>query len=227
MIIAKTTDQTLGKLLREDKPVRQRNEGATWGFVLYLAPIDNLWSQYGEDLDTVIVHRAYDAFTMLLDSKCSMDYACILHDRDIKDDGTSDKPHIHLIIKYNHKVSDKYAIKHINDMVGAICTECTYAEIIRDPRWYIEDYMIHNGYPDKYQYSPDDRTIHGTPWEKTYQDFLNLVMECDNFATLCMVCRDDKSLSKLLVKHCYFAKTFYQETNDARRDNSNNRRAVC
>lgn len=205
----KRTDDTQGKLLRKQEP-----KSNSWSYNLYLSQIDDNW----ENLGYSEIHRAYDIFLNYAKHKVGYAYACILHDRDKQEDGQDKKPHIHFIVRLNHNVTLSWAIRYINDMFGTVCTECVYAEVPYKLEHYIDEYLLHIGYLDKYQYDRQDLTINGSMFDISYQDFMTIIGSCETFRDAYTVCQADKTLSKMFVKHCYFVRSVF----DGNRSNNNN-----
>lgn len=75
--------------------------------------------------------------------------ACILHDKDIKEDGEQKKPHYHLILTFEGVKSLKQ-VKAITDELKA-----TQPFVCQDLKAYTR-YLVHADNPDKYQYSQND-----------------------------------------------------------------------
>lgn len=206
------------KNVENDAGVRRREPKTNcWSFNLYLSEIDGHWQNCGY----AEYQRAFRVFKEYARVKCDLPHAFILHDRDKLENGEDDKPHVHYVIKLNHNVSLSWAINYINHTFGSVCTECKYAEPCYNLRHYVDDYMIHNGYPDKYQYMAADRTISGDLFETSYMDFMSIVMSCESFTQAQEVCATDEKLCKLFIKHCYFVKTqFMERANDGRNNNN-------
>lgn len=98
-------------------------------------------------------------------------YAMILHDRDMKDDGTFKTPHIHL-------VADMKSAKRLSTFLGEIATLLDLNPLAVSIEKYVSfeaalQYLIHKNDTDKYQYS-EERIIHNIE-----KDNFRLYMDCD------------------------------------------------
>lgn len=88
-----------------------------------------------------------------------------LHDKDLKDNGTSKKPHYHVIVLFEGGKSP--------DLVQEICDYCGgangYVEVIIDKRKAIR-YLSHIDHPHKFQYSRYDYVCSGVTVSKYFDD---------------------------------------------------------
>lgn len=200
----KRSDETMGKLLPEKK--KREPTSAMWECIIYLSEIDGR-----DNLSYADIRRAYDNFKTLVDIKIGISCAYILHDAD-----ENEKPHIHFVARLNHFVGLKWWMEYVQDAFGAVCTDITpvLCSPVRDIRHYVEDYFIHRGYPDKHQYSPDERVIKGSLYDVSYSDFMQLVMSSNSFAEVAANCAGDEKLAKLFIKNSYFVKTWFYENNN-------------
>lgn len=216
----KRTDETMGKLLRQREP-----ESATWSFVFYLVEIDDLWNiGICGDYD---IQKAFSHFREVCRVKCGYTYSYILHDKDKKQDDieVDDKPHIHFVVKFNHKVSYSWALRFANVTFGSVITPCDYAEVPYDVEHFIKEYYLHEGYtgtlyPYHHKYDVTEVFSSGNMFEYSYQDFIMIVSSCDCFKSAMEICMQDKKLSKMFVKHCYFVKTMFGEMNNGNNNNN-------
>ena len=79
------------------------------------------------------------------------DYAYILHDSDIKDDGTPKKPHWHVALRLKDSTDSKYIAKEFN-------VSEQYIERVKGKWVDMLMYLTHENAPEKYRYSVDDVT---------------------------------------------------------------------
>jgi len=75
-------------------------------------------------------------------------WAYVLHDRDVKEDGTPKEPHYHVLIWLNNAYDSKYVAQWFG-------VQEQYIERIKSDVG-AEEYLIHANAPDKFQYSHDD-----------------------------------------------------------------------
>ena len=182
----KRTDDTQGKALKQEP------KSASWSYVLYLSEIDDIW----ENIGYAEIRRAYLVFKEYVKHKIGYPHAYILHDKDKEDNGDDKKPHIHIVVNFNRAVSLSWAIKYINDMLGSICTSCVYAEVPYNVKHYINEYLLHIGYIEKYNYSNDELITYGSLYELSYADFGQIIMSCETFSQAQDVCMQDERLTK-------------------------------
>lgn len=169
-----------------------------------------------EDMDT---QKAYETFIERMNATTS-DVCFILHDKDKDDDGKIKKPHIHILKRFKKAVTDTYCLEWLKRSVGDAITETTVnaIQVCEVPEEY-EKYLIHSDGGDvgtyrddgKFRYNPAQRVTLGKIRSLTYSDFIMVVMASENFKGLVEMCKEDDDLSKLLVKHSYFAMTYYKE----------------
>ena len=79
------------------------------------------------------------------------DYAYILHDSDLKDDGTPKKPHWHVALRLKYATNSKYIAEAFNvkeQYIGRV--KGKWVDVLM--------YLTHENAPEKYQYSVDDVT---------------------------------------------------------------------
>lgn len=78
----------------------------------------------------------------------SYDYACILHDKDISDDGNLKKPHFHVVLRFQNAVWS-------SSICSELGIETNYIQKARNlPNALL--YLIHANDPDKVQYNISD-----------------------------------------------------------------------
>ena len=91
-------------------------------------------------------------------SNCPFTCAYIWHDKDVKDDGTPKKKHMHVVYKIPVKRS-----------VGAVAKELQinpcYIDTCNSEQKSLL-YLIHRGWQDKYQYDPDEVKGNGALYER-------------------------------------------------------------
>lgn len=89
---------------------------------------------------------------------CPFTCAYIWHDKDIKDDGSLKKKHLHAVIKYPVKKNVRCVAKElqINPCYVDTCTSEQKSLL----------YLIHRGWQDKYQYEPDEVQGNGSLYER-------------------------------------------------------------
>lgn len=78
------------------------------------------------------------------------DFAYILHDKDIKDDGSCVEPHIHLMLRFNDSVPTTAILSHFKGV-------CDIQHLQRMKSWNSAiAYLTHSNAPTKHKYSDTD-----------------------------------------------------------------------
>lgn len=79
-----------------------------------------------------------------------VDYVRMLHDKDLKDDGTPAKPHYHYVVSFENAKS----ISAANKYFGSMGIESRFVQVIEDAKERKRSirYLAHLDHPDKYQY---------------------------------------------------------------------------
>lgn len=90
-------------------------------------------------------------------------YAFILHDKDVKDNGDLVEPHYHIVIYTNNAMTCSAVLKLFEGH-----SENTFIEVVRN-KSAINDYLIHKDKNEKYQYPVSDITYS----DKKYFDNLS------------------------------------------------------
>lgn len=85
----------------------------------------------------------YDYSKVLCDIVNNYEFAYILHDKDLDDNGELKKSHCHVMVNFKTPrkesfIKNRFCVKHIE----SVSSEKSYLE-----------YMLHLGYDDKYQYN--------------------------------------------------------------------------
>lgn len=99
--------------------------------------------------------------------RSSYDYALILHDKDVNENGELKKPHYHVIITFSNARSQTSVAKELG-------IEVNYLQVCRN-RDSALLYLVHHGSSDKFQYSIDD--VEGTLKSRLKQIY---VKKCDD-----------------------------------------------
>lgn len=96
-------------------------------------------------------------------AKCPFSCAYIWHDKDLKDDGTPKKKHLHFVLKRPIKTNVSVIAKElqINSCYIDTCNNESKSLL----------YLIHRGWDEKYQYDPDEVKGNGA----LYVRFMTLV----------------------------------------------------
>lgn len=164
--------------------------------------------------------KAYDTFISRIKAAGGDNIAFMMHNKDVHNvDGKYlyKKTHIHVIKRFEKAVSAKYAAEWLRRSVGDCITDTDYKAFrpVEDLRAAL-DYLYHKGAPlddyddnGKYGYCPDDVGMIGRVLPIGYADFMALVFECGGFVELSQRCRESEEMARMLVKHCYFARSFY------------------
>lgn len=114
----------------------------------------------------------------LCDLNCSH-YALSLHDKDVDDDGTLKKAHIHCILRFGNKKSCSQIMKMFGEKMARpfIFIEDEFC------RYY--DYLTHKDETDKYQY-PEDQIVTDdiSYWVREYENHIRDPTDGDNVAEM-------------------------------------------
>ncbi len=130
----------------------------------------------------------------LCDLNCSH-YAISLHDKDVNDDGTLKKAHIHCILRFGRSIPCSKIMK-------------MFGEKMARPFIYIEDefcryydYLTHKNEVDKYQY-PEDQIVTDdiSYWKREYENHIRDPTDGDNVAEQIINDIIDTRPSRELVK---------------------------
>lgn len=205
----------MGKLLNnnDDNGGSKKSSGggavrsSAWSAVVYPAgENENDW------------FKSYDSFISRIKAAGGENLAFIYHDRDKDEAGNIKKAHIHVLKRFDKGVTAGFALEWLNRSVGD-CITTTGKGAFKDRSADIKDafkYLAHpnsplGGYDDggKYGYDPSAVVTIGKFVPTGYADFMELVFTSDGFLDLCSKCRGNEDLSKMLMKHGYFAKTYY------------------
>lgn len=85
---------------------------------------------------------------VLNEHKAIKDYAMIVHDKDLKEDGTLKEPHLHLMMRFNDSYDSKYVANWFGVQEHYLCKiKGKFADAL--------SYLTHENAPEKYQYSED------------------------------------------------------------------------
>ena len=108
-------------------------------------------------------------------------YAYIVHDKDIKDNGEVKKTHIHLILCYENARSlesvEKGLIKYMS--IGEENLQNAFIEPCRDLKGAY-GYLIHKNEPNKYQYSESDIVCSSSDYfthVSSTNDYISVIMD--------------------------------------------------
>ena len=106
-----------------------------------------------------VIHMDIEATKQILDDKKSIkNYAYILHDKDVNEDGTPKNPHYHIMLR----LIDSYDTKYIAGWFGV--AENFVGKV--KSRWADAlAYLTHENSPEKYQYD-EDEVISDYDWKK-------------------------------------------------------------
>lgn len=212
----KRTDNTDGALLNasedngKSKKTTKGNgsvRSSAWAAVVYPA---------GENEQEWLA--SYDKFISRIKAAGGDNIAFIYHDKDKDEAGNIKKAHIHVLKRFDKGVTAGFALEWLNRSVGdCITTTCKGA--FKDRSADMRDaynYLAHpnsplGGYDDggKYGYDPSNVVTIGQFVPTGFADFMMLVMSSDGFLDLCDKCRGSEDMAKMLIKHSYFAKTYY------------------
>lgn len=128
--------------------------------------MDNQITEYSGRAYTwsLISYASNEELQRLFDSAKHWAYA--YHDKDTNEDGIPKEPHTHIIVTFEQQKS----IKSIQDIIAS--EQNTLGECRRKcgSTWIplniksLFDYLIHEGYPDKYQYDPEERVYDSTKY---------------------------------------------------------------
>lgn len=204
----KRTDETIGKLLENGAELCRaaRGKSAVWSCVVYPA---------GDDIDSC--KKSYETFIERMHAAGGDNYTFALHDKDKDENGDLKKPHIHIVKRFNKSVSVKYCAEWLGRSIGDCITETSLNafRVVEDAE-AADKYPQHPDIPvgeygdnGKYGYGADAVVRVGRVVPVGYADFMELVFTSEGFLDLCSKCRGNEELSKMLMKHGYFAKAFY------------------
>lgn len=115
-------------------------------------------------------------------------FAYILHDRDVKEDGTIKTPHFHIVAEFP---SSKRLSTFLNLLSGELC--CNPLSISVEKCRSFEgsfQYLVHKNDSDKFQYSPADISCNFN--EDTFQMFMCAEAEELTIDRLIYLCRTYK-----------------------------------
>lgn len=98
-------------------------------------------------------------------------FAYCIHDKDCDENGEQVTPHVHILCTFEKNVSLNWIKEKMNS------TQNTLGECRRrcGNKWTtlnvqgLYEYLIHEGFPEKYQYSPEDRKVDNTEYWKKYE----------------------------------------------------------
>lgn len=76
------------------------------------------------------------------------DATWILHDQDVDEDGVIKKAHVHAVVHFQNA-------RRLSGVAQEVGLEENLIEVVNDYYGALR-YLIHDGMPDKHQYSPDD-----------------------------------------------------------------------
>ena len=100
-------------------------------------------------LFSLVTYLSFDYLDKILPTLSNVrHYAYILHNKDISTDGHSIEPHIHLLLRL-HNACTVTAVRKFFPLKPN-----TFVEVIKCDNIY--NYLTHDGYEDKVQYSIDD-----------------------------------------------------------------------
>lgn len=96
----------------------------------------------------------YDSVLEILLKAKNLDYAVILHDKDIDEQGKAKKPHYHIILDYTNphyfsSLSSEFEGAHIEPV-------SKFEQAVQ--------YLIHKNSPDKYQYKVEEVKTNNEEW---------------------------------------------------------------
>lgn len=94
--------------------------------------------------------------------KLNMQYAYILHDKDINEDGEIKKEHIHVVIKFDNARDLKSVAKELNIEENLISFMNSFKYAVR--------YLIHKDQQDKAQYNYEQITTNIIDLKKNFKD---------------------------------------------------------
>lgn len=123
-----------------------------------------------------------------------------LHDKDLKQDGTTKKPHYHVIVRFRSKKSFKQVKEAICDPLGG-----PHPQPVFDFPMMVR-YLVHLDDPEKAQYEIEDIEVYGNIDVKQYlynhqeyqmeilKDILNFceVYNITEYSTICNYARDER-----------------------------------
>lgn len=112
----------------------------------------------------------------LCDTYCSH-YALSLHDKDVNDDGTLKKVHIHCILRFSRQYSCSRIMVMFGDKMARPFV-CLDSEICR---YY--DYLTHEDETDKYHYPKEQIIMDDSAyWEREYNNHIRDPTDGENVA---------------------------------------------
>lgn len=105
-----------------------------------------------------------DKVDLFVDSWTSVqDYAYILHDKDIKADGSPKEPHIHLMIRFTGPTPTENILARAKSVFGNDTT-VTISQMEKCKKWTSAiAYLTHSNAKNKHQYA-DDEVYSNYPW---------------------------------------------------------------
>ena len=114
------------------------------------------------------------------------DYAWIVHDKDMKDDGTPKEPHIHCMLRFNGAVPTKAILARVASVTGSdIVVKEEHLQKMKNWNSAVA-YLTHENRPDKYQY-PREEVISnydfGADIDKAMQGKVKLAVLLEGIAT--------------------------------------------
>lgn len=129
----------------------------------------------GRVFSLIIYNRRRIEEVLVEKSELIKQYAFILHDKDLDDNGNFKKEHYHMLIKTLNPYSSSTVNKWFDDNEGAH----SLCELCNTPKRAYE-YFIHKNNPEKYQYNIDDiignwivETSNADPLTEAFFDYAN------------------------------------------------------
>lgn len=139
-----------------------------------------------------------------------------LHDKDLNEDGTPQKPHRHILIKFNggRRLQD---VDYIIETINAY----QHCEISMDPLKSFE-YLWHKNEPDKYHYNENDLIFINSNKSDfiflPYRDIAVYIKENDlltfNKLVDTLIANEDHKLLEYVSANCYYVQSYQKAIKD-------------
>lgn len=105
-----------------------------------------------------------------------VEWSYVLHDKDLLQDGSIKKPHVHLLMKFTSPV----VLKSILSMLGLSDDDAHLIQAVRRSYRGTLLYLVHYGRPDKYQYSHTD-VVASFDYQERFNDEISRIKAVDDF----------------------------------------------
>lgn len=117
---------------------------------------------------SLMTYASFEEIERLLNE--AKHYAWCYHDKDENEDGTKVTPHTHIIIIFEQQKSLKWIQDKINSTQNTLgeCRKKVGNDFVPLSIEGLYSYLLHIGYPDKYQYDLDERHIDNLEYWKRY-----------------------------------------------------------